>query len=143
MALESIPAYSGIRGGQIGQAYNEAAFRYFLAVDRWRAERSQRSIVLVLASVRQGPGRSAQLTQGTAADLFAGLAASVREVDFVGWYHEGRVAGAVLAQGGGVSDEPIGSITGRILAALKKSLPADRARHLQMRVVRLGRRTPR
>ena len=57
MALELIPGYSGLRGGPIGQAYNEAAFRYFLAVDRLRAERMQRSILLVLASMRPTPGR--------------------------------------------------------------------------------------
>jgi len=140
MALDSTPSYSGFHGGQIGQTYNQAAFRYFLAVDRWRADRSQRLVILVLASVRQGPGRSAELTQGTAATIFAGLATSVREVDFVGWYHEGRVAGAVLAQGSGALDER-GSITKRIVATLKKSLPADCAENLQVRMVRLGRRT--
>ena len=141
MALDPIPAYTGFRGGQIGQSYNEAAFRYFLDIDRWRAERSQRPIILVLASVRQAPGRSSELNPSTAAAIFAGLATSVREVDFVGWYHEGRVAGAVLAQGSGAPDER-GSINKRILTTLKTSLPADRAENLQVRVVRLGRRTP-
>ena len=45
------------------------------------------------------PGRRAKLTDATAAALFRGLGASVREVDFVGWYREGQVAAAVLAQG--------------------------------------------
>ena len=138
MALESVPAYAGFPGGQIGQAYNEAAFRYFLDVDRWRAERSQRSLMLVLASVRQEPGRSAPLTHATAEDIFEGLASGVREVDFIGWYHEGRVAGAVLAQGGRVSDELPGAVAERILGALQRSLPANRAAKLHVRVVRLG-----
>ena len=85
MALESIPAYTGFRGGPVGQAYNEAAFRYFLDADRRRVERSGRSIILVLASIRQSPGRAARLPDATAAAFFAGLAAGVREVDFVGW----------------------------------------------------------
>ena len=67
MALESIPAYTGFRGGPVGQAYNEAAFRYFLDADRRRVERSGRSIILVLASIRQSPGRAARLPDATAA----------------------------------------------------------------------------
>ena len=77
MALEPIPAYSGFRGGQIGQAYNEAAFRYFLAVDRLRAERMQRSILLVLASIRPTPGRSAHLTRRHGSRDVRGVGGSV------------------------------------------------------------------
>jgi hypothetical protein len=143
MAFDSIPAYSGFRGGPIGQAYNEAAFRYFLAVDRWRAERSQSSIILVLTSVRQGPGRNVHLTNAAAAAMFAGLAASVREVDFVGWYRKGRVAGAVLAQGAGAPDQLRQLIGTRVLAVLKQRLPSACARQLHLRIVRLGRGTRR
>ena len=137
MALELTPAYSGFRAGHIGQAYNEAAFRYFLAVDRLRAERSQRLVLLVLASVREAPGRSALLTHQTSAVVFTALAASVREVDFVGWFREGRVAGAVLAQGVGAADERV-PISNRILATLRTSLPANRANDVKVRVIRLG-----
>ena len=137
MALESIPAYTGFRGGPVGQAYNEAAFRYFLDADRKRVERSGRSIILVLASIRQSPGRAALLPDATAAALFAGLAGGVREVDFVGWYREGRIAGAVLPQSIGPSFELRDLIAKRVLASLKKFLSADRVRHLHVRVVRL------
>jgi hypothetical protein len=138
MALQSAPAYSGFRSHQIGQAYNEAAFRYFLGVDRLRAERSRRPLILALASLREAPGRSALLTHDTAAVIFDGLAASVREVDFVGWFREGRVAGAVLAQGAGAADERA-AISKRILVTLRTSLPRDRSANVHLRVVRLGR----
>ena len=141
MELNVTPAYTGFRAGQIGQAYNQAAFRYFLAVDRLRAERSQRPVILVLACVREAPGRSAQLTQSTAAVIFAALAASVREVDFVGWFHEGRVAGAVLAQGAGAQDRRT-TVSHRILATLRTSLPPDCAGKVHVRVIRLGRPGP-
>src|SRR5947207_1337856 len=98
MALESIPAFCGFRGGRVGQAYNEAAFRLFLSVDRWRAEHSTRSLLLVLVTVRPSSDRQAKLTDATAAAIFSGLGSCVREVDFVGWYREGRVAAAVLPQ---------------------------------------------
>ena len=103
MTPGSTPAYSGFRAGNIGQAYNEAAFRYFLTVDRLRAQRSQRPLLLVLASLRERPGTSAWLTQNQTAIFFAALAASVREVDFVGWFREGRVPAAVLAHAAGAA----------------------------------------
>ena len=137
MALESIPAYSGFRSGPAGQAYNEAAFRYFLDADRRRVERSGRSIILVLASIRPSPGRTALLSDRVAAALFAGLAAGVREVDFIGWYREGRIAGAVLPQAIAPSRELRDLVGRRIFSSLEKCLSADRARHLHVRVVRL------
>jgi hypothetical protein len=138
MALEPTPAYSGLRAGPIGQAYNEAAFRYFLGVDRVRAERMRRSILLVLASMRQTPGRCAPLSDATAAAIFAGLGAGVREVDFVGWYRQGRVAGAVLAQAAYLPDSQAGGVRERILAAISKEIHDARAASMRVRVVRLG-----
>ena len=143
MTPESIPAHAGFRGGPLGQAYNEKAFRYFLAIDRCRLDGSQRSMIVVLASVRQSPGRNAHLPNAAAAAIFASLAASIREVDYVGWYREGRIAGAVLAQGVAASGELRDVIAKRILAALTESRPAGHARHVQLRVVRLGRKADR
>ena len=140
MALESIPAFYGSRGGRVCRAYNEAAFRLFLAVDRWRAERSTRSLLLVLVAVRQGPGTSAKLTAAAAAALFSGLGTCFREVDFVGWYREGRVAAAVLAQGVNASGEVPHLIAERVLPILRKGLSADQSSNLRVRVVRLGGR---
>ena len=138
MTLPPMPAYSGFRGGPFGQAYNEAAFKYFLDVDLRRAQRSERSIVLVLVSIRPDAGRSAPLTDAVAASLFAGLGACIREVDFVGWYRKDRAVGAVLPQAADASDELRHVIANRILTSLAKHLPADLARHLHVRVVRLG-----
>ena len=138
MALDSTPAYYAFRGGQVAQAYNEAAFRHFLAVDRWRAARSMRSLLLVLVTVRQSGGPRARLTDATAAALFSGLAACVREVDFTGWYREGHVAAAVLAQGVKVSHDVPRLIAERVLPELRKRLSADQSRNVRVRVVRLG-----
>ena len=135
----STPAYSGFRAGNIGQAYNEAAFRYFLAVDRRRARRSQRPLLLVLASLRERPGTNAQLTPQQTAAFFAALAACVREVDFIGWFREGRVPAAVLAQGAGAACDPA-VITRRILSTLRTSLPKHRSGDVHVRVIRIGRR---
>ena len=136
----STPAYSGFRAGNIGQAYNEAAFRYFLDVDRRRAGRSRRPLFLLLVSLRERPGMNARLTQQQTAVFFAALAACVREVDFIGWFREGRVPAAVLAQGAaGAACNPA-VISSRILSTLRTSLPKHRSRDVHVRVVRLGQR---
>lgn len=138
MAFELVPDHSGFQGGSIGQAYNEAAFRYFLDVDRTRVQHSERSIVLALVSLRREVGQSAPIADASAAPLFAALAGSVREVDFIGWYRQDRVIGAVLPQGGRASDEDRRLISHRLVASLKTCLPADIARHLHVRVVCLS-----
>ena len=70
MTLELSPDYSGVGGGSIGQVYNEAAFKYFLAVDRTRLQRLERSVVLVLVSIRRDTGRNAPIADASAAALF-------------------------------------------------------------------------
>lgn len=142
MALESIPAYSRFRSKPVGLVYNESAFHYFLAADRLRVQRSRRSMALVLISFRLSPGRSELLTDAMASTLFAGLAACVREIDFVGWYRHGRVVGVVLPQGVGSSSELRNLLRNRILTSLKPSLPDDATRYLHVRVVRFGRQEP-
>jgi hypothetical protein len=140
MTLDLIPAHSAFRSPTIGQAYNEAAFKYFLDVDRRRMRRSDRSVLLVLVSVRENAGRNLYLTDELASQLFAGLAANVREVDFVGWYKNGRVVGAVLPQATSASNELRQLIAHRVTTSLKKSLPGDRAANLRVRVAVLSGR---
>jgi hypothetical protein len=141
MTLDSIPVRAGFRGGHIYRAYNEAAFHHFLAVERSRARRAQRFVYLVLAAIRYSLGQHATLTDTTAAALLRGLSASVREVDFVGWYEEGRVAAAVLAQGVNASDNTATVvIADRVRAELRKRLSASESNDLRIRVVRLGAR---
>ena len=140
MAVETVPAYARYRSGPAGHVFNEAAFRYFLAIDRRRAERSTRSLLLVLVTVRQGRAPHPTLADTTAAGLFSGLGECVREVDFVGWYREGRVAAAALAQGVKASVDMRDRTRVRVVDALRKRLTTTDARNLRVRVVRLGGR---
>ena len=138
MTLDLIPAHSGFRHASVGQAYNEAAFKYFLDVDRRRIRRSDRSILLVLVSVREHSGRNALLTDELSAQLFAGLAASVREIDFVGWYRHDRVLGAVLPQAISAPAELRELISSRVRKSLERHVSRDRAAKLRVRVAVLG-----
>jgi hypothetical protein len=127
-----------------GQAYNEQAFRHFLTIERKRAARASRSFLLLLVSLRKEPGASVTITSKAAARLFSGLALSVREVDFIGWYRQERVAGAVLTQGLGMPDAAaVRAIGERVTQVLNQRLSRREARRLRVRVLQLSRRPTR
>jgi hypothetical protein len=131
------PGHTSFRGGAVGHANNEAAFRHFLEIERHRAERSGRSILLVLVSKRAAPGRNATLVTTTAAAVFSALGTSVRDVDFIGWLREGRVAAAALTQRSAPTPELCEQVASRVISTLRAELRgADRL--LRVRVVRLG-----
>ena len=114
--------------------YNEEAFRYFLDIERKRAEDSKRPFLLLLVDLLKN-----EAGDRTPADaLFAALATCLRETDFVGWYHADTVIGAVLTQHAhSVGAEAQAVVRDRVLASLRKSLPAAAASRVKARVYRL------
>jgi len=127
--------------GRASNLYNEEAFRHFLAVERTRAERSERSFLLLLVSLRKSSDLDIRVPRAVSASLFSGLALCVREVDFIGWYRDRRVAGAVLAQGLDVPDSDAPArIVERVTTILSRRLRPDVAERLRVRVVQLGQR---
>jgi hypothetical protein len=91
--------------GAADGVYNEAAFHYFLDVERRRSAASNQPFVLLLVDMNNAPPTSAEFDPLSAQKLMSGLAECVRETDFVGWYLDRRIAGAVLTQ----HADPIGS----------------------------------
>ncbi len=119
------------REGRTVLAYNEEAFRYFLEIECARAERSGRPVILVLARLSARPRIAAAVAQ----KLFGGLWLCIRETDFIGWYHEGRTAGAVLTQRPGVSLADVTrEIRARVSDALGQALPPRARRRLRVHV---------
>jgi hypothetical protein len=123
--------------GTASGAYNEAAFRYFLALEQKRAHRANRRFLLLLMDLNISR-TSVGLEPDVARRLFTNLTRYLRETDFVGWHREGRVVGAVLTQH---AAEP-GSdawhvVAARVTRALGESLPADIARSVQVRLHQL------
>src|SRR5262245_54423420 len=120
-----------------GQAYNEAAFHYFLSVERERSERTGLPFLLVLVTFQEQPGVVAHIGATLARRLLSGLHQCIEETDFIGWYLYARVVGAVCLE---LSQEsPPGSsslIRSRMLEALTKCLPRTVARRLQLDVYR-------
>jgi hypothetical protein len=162
MAFESLLAYSRLLGepslnkrseranesqgvaaleGCLGNVYTEQAFRHFLDVERVRASHSGRTFLLLLVRLHRPPVRNARFEVGVATSLLEGLGACVRDVDFTGWYREGRIAGAVLAQG---LDEPDQEASRRIIERVTRVLgarmPKSAADRLRVRVVRFNPR---
>jgi len=124
--------------GRLGQAYNEDAFRYFLEIERKRAARAHRPVLLLLLDLRDQPATGPRIDPTLATRLFSSLWRCLRETDVVGWYREERVAGAVLTQ---VDDGPRSEVTRvtreRVRTALCQDLSADVARRLRVRVYQL------
>jgi hypothetical protein len=139
MSMESVRFSCGAAlEGRMGQAYNEEAFRYFLAVERKRAASSRRSFLLLLVSIKKRSGVSGPIRPVVATGIFSGLWLGVREVDFIGWFREGRVAGAVLTQGADpIAPDVARRICQRLTETLRRRVPAHVARRLHVRVLQL------
>jgi hypothetical protein len=123
----------------LGQACNEEAFRHFLAVERKRARRSGRSCLLLLVRVKSRRRMPARLDSNIAERLFACLWVSLRETDQVGWFRDGRIAGALLA--GFAGESAAGLVCEKVRGSLHASLPPDVVRRLDVRAFRLPSRS--
>jgi hypothetical protein len=118
----------------LGHAYNEEAFQYFLEIERKRSEVSNRPFLLMLVDFSKHP----RIDAVTADKLFSVLSRCLRETDFIGWYREGRVAGAVLTQHAETDGDDLSDgVRERIGRALREGLPSDLARQLQARVYQI------
>jgi hypothetical protein len=117
-----------------GHAYNEEAFQYFLEIERKRSELSNRPFLLMLIDFN----KHLRIDAVTENRLFSVLSRCLRETDFIGWYREGRVAGAVLTQHGEAdADDLSDGVRQRIGEALRQLLPSDLAQQLQARVYQI------
>jgi hypothetical protein len=115
--------------------YNEEAFQYFLSVERKRTEACGTHLLLALVDLKK-PASGAEPGDAEAATkLFAALRASLRETDFVGWYHEKDVAGAVLPQfAGATASRSTRRVGQRLCQGLVQRLPATLASRLEVHV---------
>ena len=139
MSFVSVPAYTNFRASRTLRAYNEAAFRYFLAVERRRAERSVRSALLFLVYRHKVSGAGGSLPAPLSASLFTAFGGCLREVDFVGWYREHSVVGALIILGASAADDQVRRIADRVTLGLSERLGGDMER-LRVRVIKVGRR---
>jgi hypothetical protein len=139
-ANEPAREFAFAREGRAGEVYNEEAFRHFLAIERARAERSQRPLLLLLVGLHRCPQVGFEVSPEQSSALFSGLGECLRDVDFLGWYRERRMLGAVLTQGLGTpcEDETHSRIAKRVQDVLRSHLSDHLAERLRVRVVQLG-----
>ena len=83
---------------RLGEPYDQDTFVRLLEVERRRFERGGRPFLLILVDLKDGSEARAHLGEVIAAQLFLGLQSSLRGTDFVGWYRQGSVIGAVLTE---------------------------------------------
>jgi hypothetical protein len=118
--------------------YDEEAFRYFLELERKRFEITQRPFLLLLIDLTKQMATDVRVDAATSKQLFSALEPCVRETDFIGWYHEGRVVGAVLTQHGATPVVDVqDAVCQRITSALGRGLAPDVARRLQVRAYKV------
>ena len=77
-------------------AYNQEAFRYLLERESKRSERSGRFCQILLVYSTDEHGRILQMNFDVAKIVVAAASRSFRETDYIGWYSDGRIVGAVL-----------------------------------------------
>jgi hypothetical protein len=134
-------SYAYLADGPAGSAYGEETFRYLLGLERKRSERSSRPFFLLLVDLKRDDGGAALMAGDVAANVFAGLSQALRETDFIGWYRESRVAGAVLAQH---ADSPDARIALAVSQRVKDQICAyapSLADRVQTRIFQLPRTT--
>ena len=130
-------SYDLARDLKADSVYNQEAFRYFLGHERKRSELSNRPFLLLLVDL-QSTHQAGRIDSAIANKLFDGLAECLRDTDVIGWYHEGRVAGAVLTHVEDAADVDVSEeIRGRVNGALGTVLPSNIAAGLQVRVYQL------
>ena len=128
------------------EVYNEAAFHYFLSVERERSIRSGRPLLLMLLDIPGDGVDKAAMDAAAARRTFLALGQCLRETDFIGWYEREFTAGAVLTQR---SQKPsldaAGRVRDRVMRVLSDRLPGDeprvRVRLYQMPFGLKGRQT--
>jgi hypothetical protein len=129
-------AYGVALEGRFGQAYNEQAFRYFLEIERKRAARGKRPVLLLLLNLKK-PRHDTRIDPALAMKVFSCLWSTLRETDVVGWYREERMIGAVLTGADGACGQEVTKvIRQRIGEALSAVLLPDAAHLLRVRVYR-------
>ena len=116
-------------------AYNQEAFRYLLESESKRSERSGYFCQSVLVYWTDAQGRIGQMDSHVAKIVVAALFRSLRETDYIGWYCEGRIVGAVLTV---LSQESMAQVStylqSRLLETLRAELGIEETSRLQIRV---------
>ena len=116
-------------------AYNQEVFRHILATESKRSERSGRFCQILLVCSTDEHGRIVQMNADVAKTVIAAASRSFRETDYIGWYREGRIVGAVLTV---LTQESMALVSTqlqpRLVECLRAELSIEEFSRLQIRV---------
>jgi hypothetical protein len=115
--------------------YSQEAFRYLLERESKRSERSGRFCQILLVGSTDEHGRIVQMNADVAKVVIAAASCSFRETDYIGWYRDGFVVGAVLTV---LTKESMALVSTqlqpRLVECLRAELGIEEFSRLQIRV---------
>ncbi len=116
-------------------AYDQETFRYLLESESKRSERCGHFCQILLVYWTDAPGRIVQMDSPVAKTVMTALSSSLRETDYIGWYRDGRIVGAVLTV---LVEESMAQVSShlqkRLAEVLQSELSIEESRRLQIRV---------
>lgn len=124
-----------VAGFTPGRLYHEAAFRYLLASESHRSQRTGFAHHLLLV-YQNAPGGGMAMIPSPVVELVGRvLSHCLRETDYIGWYRDGRVVGGVLTAIGKESGaDQIESLRARIVDNLRHELGEKDSGGVQVRI---------
>lgn len=132
--LRSFPPSTEVGG--LGNICNEELFKYLLASERVRSDRSGSSFQLLLVMLVTSEGRTlAKMDDTVTASLFSVLKHCLRGTDYTGWYQDQFIIGAVLtAMRGSEVEEISRQVERRFLEASRARLSGNEWCKLRVRI---------
>ena len=125
---------AGVRRNVRSVHHNEETFRYLLANEGKRSNRSGRIFKVFLVYLA-GPGGGAVRMDGkVTSKLLPALSGVLRETDYIGWYRDGHIVGGVLTALEDHSAEEVSCrIEQRFVGGLRGSFPVEEFSRLRVR----------
>jgi hypothetical protein len=116
-------------------AYNQEVFRYLLESESKRSERSGHFCQILLMYSTDAQGRIVLMDSHVAKAVIAASSRSLRETDYVGWYRDGHIVGAVLTV---LVQETMAQVSThlqpRLMEIIRGELGVEETSRLQIRV---------
>ena len=115
--------------------YSEQAFKYLLTSESKRSELSGYYYHILLIYSTNKQGLIVQMDRNMADTVVTALFRTLRETDYIGWYHEGRIVGGVLTVLGQDSEVEVSTrIQQRVMGILRTEISAEKSGCLQIRI---------
>jgi hypothetical protein len=115
-------ATKSIANLSVNGAYDQETFRCFLASESKRSERSGHFCQILLVHWTDTQGKIMQMDSGVAKAIIAAASRSLRESDYIGWYRDGQIVGAVLTV---LEQEPMAQVSSHLQLRLLECLRAE------------------